>query len=117
MRKSGFLSSPYETKELKSMSGKILNPVIMDIYKQGVSARDSDIRNVIRYGYSKKGYHPKNKVHVLKEDLKEVSEEKKIKTLKTEIRIMLEILEDAELQVALTKIYNENKSSFWKTSQ
>ena len=104
MRKSGFLSSPYETKELKSMSGKILNPVIMDIYKQGVSARDSDIRNVIRYGYCKKGYDPKNKVHVLKEDLKEVSEEKKIKTLKTEIRIML------ELQVALTKIYNENKS-------
>ena len=79
MRKSGFLSSPYETKELKSMSGKILNPVIMDIYKQGVSAHDSDIRNVIRYGYCKKGYDPKNKVHVLKEDLKEVSEEKKLK--------------------------------------
>ena len=65
---------------------------------------------MIRYVYCKKGYDVENKVHVLKEDLKEVSEEKKIKTLKTEIRIILEILEDAELQVALTKIYNENKS-------
>ena len=49
---------------------------------------------MIRYVYCKKGYDVENKVHVLKEDLKEVSEEKKIKTLKTEIRIMLEILED-----------------------
>ena len=31
------------------MSGKELNPVLMDIYKQGVSAHDRDIRNVIRY--------------------------------------------------------------------
>ena len=40
----------------------------------------------------------------------DVPEEKKIQTLKTEIWIMLEILEDADLQVALSQIYNENKS-------
>ncbi len=58
---------------------------------------------MIRYVYCKKGYDVENKVHVLKEDLKEVSEERKNKTLKTDIRIMLEILQDAELQVDLTK--------------
>ena len=92
------------------MSGKSLNPVLLDIFKQGVSARDSDIRNVIRYGHCKKGYNAANKVQILEEDLKEVPEEKTIQILKTEIRIMLEIVEDAELQVTLTQIYNENKS-------
>ena len=38
IRKTGYLASPYEGQELKSMSGKELNPVLMDIYKQGVSA-------------------------------------------------------------------------------
>ena len=83
---------------------------VLTLKRPGVSARDSDIRNVIRYGHCKKGYNAANKVHILEEDLKEVPEEKKIQTLKTEIRIMLEILEDADLQVALSQIYNENKS-------
>ena len=65
---------------------------------------------MIRYGDCKKGYNPENKVRVLKEDMKEVSEKKKIQTLNTEIKIMLEIIEDAEMQVALSKIYKENKS-------
>ena len=46
----------WQTVEQK-MSGKELNPVLMDIYKQGVSARDTDIRNVIRYGTVKKAYN------------------------------------------------------------
>ena len=109
IRKTGYLASPYEGQELKSMSGKELNPVLMDIYKQGVSAHDRDIRNVIRYGTCKKAYNVDNKIKILKEDCKEVSEEKKVKNLKTEIQIMLELIEDSEVQLALTKLYNLNK--------
>ena len=93
IRKTEYLSSPYERKDLKS-----------------TSAWDLDICNLIRYGNCKKAYNAANKVHILKENLIEMSEEKKIQMLKTEIQIMLEILEESELQVALTKIYNENKS-------
>ena len=57
IRKSGYLASPYEGENSKSMSGQKLNPVIMDIYKHWVSARDTDIRNVIRYGTVKKAYN------------------------------------------------------------
>ena len=99
----------WQTVEQK-MSGKELNPVLMDIYKQGVSAHDRDIRNVIRYGTCKKAYNVDNKIKILKEDCKEVSEEKKVKNLKTEIQIMLELIEDSEVQLALTKLYNLNKS-------
>ena len=76
IRKTEYLSSPYERKDLKS-----------------TSAWDLDICNLIRYGNCKKAYNAANKVHILKENLKEMSEKKKIQMLKTEIQIMLEILE------------------------
>ena len=40
----------------------------------------------------------------MKEDSKEISEEKKVTNLKTEIKIMLELIEDLEVQLALTKL-------------
>ena len=62
------------------------------------------------YGTFKKAYKVENKIQFLKEDSQEISEEKKIKNLKTEIQIMLELIEDVEVQLSLTKLYNLNKS-------
>ena len=40
----------------------------------------------------------------------DTTEENKIKNLKTDIKIMLELVEDSDIQLYLTKFYKENKS-------
>ena len=50
------------------ISGDELNPQLSDVYRAGISARDSDIRNVIRYNDISKGHSNKNCLSVLKSD-------------------------------------------------
>ena len=38
------------------MKGEALNPKLANLYRSGVAARDSDIRNLIRYNDISKGY-------------------------------------------------------------
>ena len=92
------------------MSGDALNPELSKVYRSEVSARDSDIRNIIRYNDISKGFSRKNRIPVLKSDVdNERSEECVIKELQTEIKIMIEIIEDAETQLFMKSVYKENK--------
>merc|ERR1712030_97095 len=56
LRKSKYYMTPNEEKELSSISGVELNPQLSNIYRAGIYARDSDIRNVIRYNDISKGH-------------------------------------------------------------
>ena len=58
----------------------------------------------------RKGYDPKNKIEVLEEDVKKPKTNLQlIKEVKDGIKIMIETLVASELQVLLTRIYNERK--------
>ena len=58
-----------ENKELVSIDNNELNPHLSDLFKNGVSARDSDIRNILRQNDIKLGYNSKNKIEILKSDI------------------------------------------------
>ena len=47
LRKSKYYLTPNEEKELSSISGDELNPQLSNVYRAGIFARYSDIRNVI----------------------------------------------------------------------
>ena len=111
IRKSQYYMTPNKDKELCSMTGAALNPQLSNIYRSGVSARDSDIRNVIRYNDINKGYSNKNCIPVLnseKENPK--SDDIIIKNLQTEIKIMIEIIDNADIQLHMRKHFKENKN-------
>ena len=69
LRKSKYLLNPVENKELVSIDNNELNPHLSDLFKNGVSARDSDIRNILRQNDIKLGYNSKNKIEILKSDI------------------------------------------------
>ena len=92
------------------MSGDALNPELSKIYRLRVSAKDSDIRNIIRYNDISRGFSRKNRIAVLKSDIdNERSEKCILEELQTEIKIMIEIIEDAETQLYMKSVYKENK--------
>ena len=47
IRKSNYFLEPLVSKELVSMTGDTLNPVLKNLYKLGVESREKDIRSVI----------------------------------------------------------------------
>ena len=55
LRKSKYLLTPMENKELVSIDKNQLNPHLSDLFKNGVNARDSDIRHILRQNYIKLG--------------------------------------------------------------
>ena len=112
LRKSKYYMTPNEEKELSSISGVELNPQLSNIYRAGIYARDSDIRNVIRYNDISKGHSNKNSLSVLKSDAENPRlESNVVKDLQTEIKIMIEIIEDAEIQLYMKSVYKENKNN------
>ena len=76
-----------------------------------VSARKRDIRNVIRHNDLAKSFSNKNRIHVLKS---EINNPKQMNTLindlKTEIKIMIEIIEDAEIQIQMRTLLEKNQT-------
>ena len=75
-----------------------------------MAARESDIRQVIRHNYFRKGYDPQNKIEVLEEDAKKPKTTLQlIQEVKDGNKIMIETLANSELQVLLTKIYKERE--------
>ena len=87
-----------------------MNPKLANLYRSGVAARDSDIRNLIRYNDISKGYNTKNRISILKSETENSKTESTIlKELQTEIKIMIEIIETPETQLLMRKIYKENK--------
>ena len=111
LRKSKYLLNPMENKELVSIDNNELNPHLSDLFKNGVSARDSDIRNILRQNDIKLGYNSKNKIEILKSD---IGKTKKLQTkeneLKNEIKIMISLIDDAEEQLHWKQIYDESKN-------
>ena len=108
IRKSKLYSEPLKETKLLSMTGQLLNPEINNIYSIGVEKRDSDIRNVIRYNDVSRGYNPKNKITILESEIKvPMSDEARLKNAKTELKIMLELVEDPALQLTLTSHYKK----------
>ena len=82
---------------------------MLQIFK-GVKTRDSDIRNLIRYNDLPKVYNHKNRISILKSEIDSPkTTEEKIEELKVEIKIMLQIIEDSQLQIKMTEIYKANK--------
>ena len=71
------------------------HPSVPTVHSLSVSKRDSDIRNVIRHSDIKQGYIGKNKL--------------KLKTLKSEIKVMIETLEDPCGPLAFFQYYRDNK--------
>ena len=72
----------------------------------------SDIRNVIRYNDISKGHSNKNRLSVLKSDAENPRlESNVVKDRQTEIKIMIEIIEDAEIQLYMKSVYKENKNN------
>ena len=100
-----------ENKELVSIDNNELNPHLSDLFKNGVSARDYDIRNISRQNDIKLGYNSKNKIEILKSD---IGKTKKLQTkeneLKNEIKIMISLIDDAEEQLHWKQIYDESKN-------
>ena len=64
LRKSKYYMTPNEEKKLSSISGLELNPQLSNIYRAGIYAQDSDIRNVICYNDISKGHSNKNLTHL-----------------------------------------------------
>ena len=111
LRKSNYYHTPLVFKELSSMSGKPLNNALIDIYRVGVKARDSDIRKVIQHQDVKEGYQTRNKIVILQEQMTASrSEDLIIKDLKNDIKIMIELVEDPLVQLNLKSFYDENKT-------
>ena len=110
IRKSQYFLTPNQERELSSMKGEALNPKFANLYRSGVAARDSDIRNLIRYNDISKGYNTKNRISILKSETENSKTESTIlKELQTEIKIMIEIIKNSETQLLMRKIYKENK--------
>ena len=57
----------------------------------------------------KSGYNAKNKVEVIEERVKHVSEVVQIQQLKEEIKIMISMESDPESQLFLLNVYQHNK--------
>ena len=112
IRKSEYFLYPMEDKkELTSMTGSALNPKLSSIFRSAVSARNSDIRNVIRYNDLSKSFSNKNRISILKSEINcEKSPETFVKELKTEIKIMIEIIDDAEIQIQMRSMLKENQT-------
>ena len=95
------------------MTGQLLNPEINNIYCLGVEKRDSEIRNIIWYNDISRGYNPINKITILESKLKvPMSDEARLKNAKTELKIMLELVEDPALQLTLTNHYKKKPTMF-----
>ena len=109
LRKSKYFSEPTQEQDFVSMKGEKLNPGLKDLFNLGVRARDSDIWQVIRNNDLKSGYNAKNKVEVIEERVKHVSEVGKIQQLKEEIKIMISMESDPESQLFLLNVYQHNK--------
>ena len=109
LRKSNYFSEPTQERDFVSMKGEKLNPGLKDLFNLGVKARDSDIRQVIRNNDLKSGYNAKNKVEVIEERVKHVSEVVQIQQLKEEIKIMISMESDPESQLFLLNVYQHNK--------
>ena len=110
LRKTGYLQNPLVTKELSSISNKPLNPSLKDLFKLGINARDSDIRNFLRHNDIKLGYNVTNKIEILDEDIQKKKDlPLRLKEIKNEIKIMISLVEDAEKQLYWKQFYNENK--------
>ena len=93
------------------MTGSALNPKLPSIFRSAVSARNSDIRNVIRYNDLSKSFSNKNRIYILKSEINcEKSPETFVKELKTEIKIMIEIIDDAEIQIKMRSMLKENQT-------
>ena len=84
---------------------------LSDIFCHGVNARDSDIQKVIRHNDIRKGYNSANKIFVLEAEMKkEKTSEVRIEEIKTETKIMLELIQESETQLLFRKVYSENKT-------
>ena len=103
--------NPTENKELVSIDNNQLNPDLSDLFKNGVTVWDSDIRNILRQNDIKLGYNAKNKIEILKSD---IGKTKNLKTkeneLKNEIKTMISLIDDAEEQLHWKQIYDESKN-------
>ena len=110
LRKSKYLLTPMENKELVSIDKNQLNPHLSDLFKNGVNARDSDIRNILRQNDIKLGYNSTNKIEILKSN---VGKTKNLQTketeLKNELKTMISLIDDAEEQLHWKQIYDEIK--------
>ena len=65
LRKSSYYSNPLMPCDLKSITGQKLNPDLEKLYRNGVNARDSNIRQLIRYNDIGEAYNAKNKITIL----------------------------------------------------
>ena len=111
LRNSKYLLNPMENIELVSIDNNQLNPDLSDLFKNGVTVWDSDIRNILRQNDIKLGYNAKNKIEILKSD---IGKTKNLKTkeneLKNEIKTMISLIDDAEEQLHWKQIYDESKN-------
>ena len=111
LRKSQYYANPSEEKELTSITGEKLNPQLERLYCHRVETRDKDIRSLIRYNDITKGYNHKNKISILAAEMDSPkSELVKIKELKTDIKIMIELIQEANVQIHMRNFYSENKN-------
>ena len=110
IRECGYFSEAYVEKELESMEGEPLNEALMDVFKNSVSQRDTDILNVVRHSEINCGYSQDSKIAVLEKDInKKQSEKETVEKLKQDIKILISATEDAVGQVTLQQYYKDGK--------
>ena len=96
IRETGYFSEAYVEKELESMEGEPLNEALMDVFKNSVSQRDTDILNVVRHSEINCGYSQDSKIAVLEKDInKKQSEKETVEKLKQDIKFLIIATEDA----------------------